>query len=198
LDASSILAISNLIIKTKTIRRGPIKKIFIKKAPKERINEQIRVAQIRVIDDQGNQLGIMTPLEAIQIAREREADLVEVAPLANPPVCRVMDYGKFQYQQSKQDRLSKAKQKKIDVKGIRIGIRTDEHDLDFKKNQTEKFLKKGDKVKIEIILRGREKARKDLARNSLETFIKSIMTPHSIEQEIKSFPGGLNVIIIPL
>jgi translation initiation factor IF-3 len=187
-----------VIINYKKIRRGPIKKIFIKKAPKERINEQIRAAQIRVIDDQGNQLGIMAPLEAMQIAREREVDLVEVAPLANPPVCRIMDYGKFQYQQSKQDRLSKAKQKKIDVKGIRLGIRTDEHDLNFKKDQTEKFLKKGDKVKIEIILRGREKARKDLARNSLETFLKLITTPHSIEQEIKSFPGGLNVIITPL
>lgn len=198
MDASSILAISNLIIKTKTIRRGPIKKIFPKKAPREKINEQIRAVQIRVIDDQGNQLGIMTPLEAMQIAREREIDLVEVAPLANPPVCRIMDYGKFQYQQSKQDRLSKAKQKKIDVKGIRLGIRTDEHDLNFKKDQTEKFLKKGDKVKVEIILRGREKARKDLARNGLETFLKSITTPHAIEQEIKSFPGGLNVIITPL
>lgn len=123
---------------------------------------------------------------------------MEVAPLANPPVCRIMDYGKFQYQQSKQDRLSKAKQKKIEIKGIRIGIRTDEHDLDFKKNQAEKFLKKGDKVKIEIILRGREKARKDLARNNLNLFIKSIAIPHAIEQEIKSFPGGLNVIITPL
>lgn len=189
---------STLIIKIKTIRRGPIKKIFPKKAPRERINEQIRAAQIRVIDNQGNQLGIMTPFEAMQIAREREIDLVEVAPLANPPVCRIMDYGKFQYQQSKQDRLSKAKQKKIDVKGIRLGIRTDEHDLDFKKNQAEKFLKKGDKVKIEIILRGREKARKDLARNNLNLFIKAITVPHTIEQEIKSFPGGLNVIIIPL
>lgn len=194
----SIPIISNLIINIKTIRRGPIKKIFIKKAPKERINEQIRAAQIRVIDDQGNQLGIMDSFSALQIAREHGVDLVEVAPLANPPVCRIMDYGKFQYQQSKQDRLSKAKQKKIEIKGIRIGIRTDEHDLDFKKTQAEKFLKKGDKVKIEIILRGREKARKDLARNNLNLFIKSIAIPHAIEQEIKSFPGGLNVIITPL
>ncbi len=194
----TIPIISNLIIKTKTIRRGPIKKIFVRKAPRERINEQIRAAQIRVIDDRGSQLGIMAPFEALQIARERAADLVEVAPLANPPVCRIMDFGKFQYQQSKQDRLSKAKQKKIEIKGIRIGIRTDEHDLDFKKTQTEKFLKKGDKVKIEITLRGREKARKDLARNSLNLFLKSITVPRAIEQEIKSFPGGLNVIIKPL
>jgi translation initiation factor IF-3 len=187
----------HLIINTKLIRRGPIKKIFPKKAPRERINEQIRVPQIRVIDDQGNQLGIMAPAEALQIAREREIDLVEVAPMAKPPVCRIMDYGKFQYQQSKQDRVNKAKQKKVEIKGIRLGVRTDDHDLDFKKNQTEKFLQKGDKVKIEIILRGREKAHHELARTSLINFLKSIVTDYKVEQDIKRFPGGFNVIITP-
>ena len=132
----------------------------------------------------------MTPQEALQIAREHELDLVEVAPLANPPVCRIMDYGKYQYQQSKLDRNSKAKQKKVEVKSIRIGIRTDEHDLEFKKNQAEKFLKRGDKVKIEIILRGREKAHQDLARKNLEDFIKMISLPFNVEQPVKRFPGG--------
>lgn len=139
----------------------------------------------------------MPPFEASQIARERGLDLVEVAPLANPPVCRIMDYGKFQYQQSKQERTSKAKQKKVDMKGIRIGVRTDEHDLEFKKNQAEKFLTKGDKVKIEIQLRGREKAHADLARQNLAEFIKSISFPYKTEQEIKRFPGGFNSIITP-
>lgn len=169
----------------------------MKKAPRERINEQIRAAQIRVIDDEGNQLGVMTPFEALQIAREREVDLVEVAPLANPPVCRIMDYGKFQYQQSKQDRLSKAKQKKTEVKGIRLGVRTDDHDLNFKREQVEKFLKKGDKVKIEIVLRGREKAHAELARTNLIEFLKSIVTDYKVEQDIKRFPGGFNVTITP-
>lgn len=139
----------------------------------------------------------MSPFEALQIAREREMDLVEVAPLAQPPVCKIMDYGKFQYQQSKQDRVSKAKQKKVEMKGIRIGIRTDDHDLEFKKNQAEKFLKKGDKVKIEIILRGREKAHQDLARINFERFLKSISIPYATEQPIKRFPGGFNAIITP-
>lgn len=152
---------------------------------------------MRVIDDEGNQLGIMTPAEAMLIAKEREEDLVEVAPLAKPPVCRIMDYGKFQYQQSKQDRLSKAKQKKVDIKEIRIGIRTDDHDLDFKKGQAEKFLTKGHKVKIEIRLRGREKAHQDLARENISGFIKSIIIPFKLEQEIKRFPGGFNAIIAP-
>jgi len=139
----------------------------------------------------------MSVTEAIQIARSRELDLVEIAPIAKPPVCKIMDYGKYQYQQSKQDRLNKAKQKKVEVKGIRIGIRTDTHDLDFKKNQAEKFLKKGDKVKTEIVLRGREKAHQDLARKTLSDFLRTITIPYKMEQEIKRFPAGFNVIITP-
>ncbi len=150
-----------------------------------------------MIDEKGKGLGEMSTEEALRIARERELDLVEVSPKANPPVCRILDYGKFQYQQSKQDRLAKAKQKKVEVKGIRIGIRTDEHDLDFKKNQADKFLRKGNKVKIEIILRGREKAHQSLARETLGQFIKQIQTPYRIEEEIKRFQEGFNIIIAP-
>ena len=196
LYARGTAIILNSIIK-KHIRRGPIKRIIPRKVPKERINEQIRVPQIRVIDDAGNQLGVMTPFDALVIAREREMDLVEVAPMAQPPVCRIMDYGKFQYQQSRQDRQNKAKQKKVEVKGIRIGVRTDDHDLDFKKNQTEKFLTKGDKVKVEIILRGREKAHQELARTNMIDFLKSIAVDYVIEQDVKRFPGGFNAIIAP-
>lgn len=161
------------------------------------MNEQIRVPQIRVIGENGNQLGIMTPFEALQIARERELDLVEIAPIAQPPVCRIMNYGKFQYQQSKQEQISKSKQKKTEIKGIRIGVRTDDHDLEFKRNQAEKFLSKGNKVKVEIVLRGREKAHQNLARTNLENFIKSVSVPYKLEQEIKRFPGGFNAIVIP-
>lgn len=139
----------------------------------------------------------MSSYEALNIAREKSLDLVEIAPVARPPVLKIMDFGKFQYQKSKQDQKSKAKQKKVDIKGIRIGVRTDDHDLDFKKNQAEKFLKKGDKVKIEIIMRGREKAHQDLGRKNLEEFVKSINFPYNIEQEIKRFPGGFNIIIAP-
>lgn len=145
----------------------------------------------------GVQLGVMPPMEAVKIAKEKSLDLVEIAPKAQPPVCKIMDFGKYQYQKSKEERLSKAKQKKTEIKGVRIGVRTDEHDLVFKKDQAEKFLKKGNKVKIEIILRGREKAHQDLARTNLEEFIKTIALPYKIEQEIKRFPGGFNVIITP-
>ena len=150
-----------------------------------------------MVDEDGSQLGIMSPEEAIIQAHARDLDLVEIAPKAIPPVCRIMDYGKFQYQQSKQDRLSKAKQKKFDTKGIRIGLKTDTHDLDFKKVQSEKFLKKGHKVKIEIILKGREKMQRDLAKVTLEEFLKTIQFPYKFEQEVKKHPSGFNTIITP-
>jgi translation initiation factor IF-3 len=136
----------------------------------------------------------MTPAEALELAREREMDLVEVAPLANPPVCRIIDYGKFQYQHAK---TAKVKQKKIEMKGIRIGFRTDEHDLEVKTGQALKFLEKGNKVKIEIRLKGREKMHKDKARESLQNFTRTISTPYEFEQEIKPFPGGFNTILAP-
>ena len=139
----------------------------------------------------------MTPTDALQVAREQELDLVEIAPMAKPPVCKIMDYGKYQYQQSRIDRVNKAKQKKIDIKGIRIGFKTDVHDLEVKRNMAEKFLKKGQKVKIEIFLRGREKAHQDLARKNIEEFIKTITIPFNLEQEIKRYPGGFNTIIAP-
>lgn len=163
-----------------------------------RINEQIRIPVVLVIDDEGNSLGEISTAEAIAIAKERALDLVEVSPKARIPVCKIMDYGKYLYQQSKQIRVAKAKQKKVEIKGIRLGIRTDKHDLDFKKNQAEKFLRQGNKVKIDIILRGREKAHQDLARTTLREFINVIETPYKLEEDIKRFPGGFNVIIAPI
>jgi len=165
--------------------------------PKYRVNEYIRVPVVFVIDEKGEQLGEMGNTTALEIARERELDLVEVAPNAKPPVCKITNYGKFQYSQSKQDRLSKAKQKKTGTKGIRLGMRTDKHDLDFKKKQAEKFLSKGHKVKIELRLRGREKAHQNLAVESIRNFVKIIDIPYKIEDDVKRFPGGFNMIIAP-
>ncbi|HBI33850.1 MAG TPA: translation initiation factor IF-3 [Candidatus Moranbacteria bacterium] len=162
-----------------------------------RINDGIRVPVVFVIDDEGKQLGEMSTLDAMALARERMLDLVEVSPKAQPPVCRIMDYGKHLYQQSKQLRLAKAKQKKVEIKGVRLGLRTDTHDVEFKRAQSEKFLKQGDKVKIDIVLRGREKAHQDLARKNLQDFITGITVPYKIEDPIKRFPGGFNVIIAP-
>ena len=139
----------------------------------------------------------MSNLEALDLAKSHGLDLVEVSPKVRPPVCRIMDFGKYQYQKAKEEKSAKTKQKKVDIKGIRIGIRTDEHDLNFKKNQAEKFLSKGNKVKIEITLRGREKAHQDLARNTLKEFMSRIEAPYRVEEEIKRFPGGFNAVIAP-
>lgn len=165
--------------------------------PRFRVNDRIRSETVLVVDDSGNSLGEMDTSKAIAQAQERGLDLVEVSPKAQPPVCRIIDFGKFQYQQAKQQQHAKSKQKKVETKGVRIGLRTDEHDVDFKKRQTEKFLKKGHKVKIEIVLRGREKAHQDLARENLQSFMNLIELPFTTEEDIKKFPGGFNVIISP-
>lgn len=165
--------------------------------PQYRVNERIFAQRVFVIDETGKALGEMHPREGAEIARSRELDLVEVSPKANPPVCKIIDYGKFQYQQGKQERLARAKSKKVEVKGVRIGLRTDEHDIDFKKSQVEKFLRKGNKAKIEIILKGREKAHRGLAKATLEDFVSKIQIPHKIEEELKRVPEGFNIIIAP-
>lgn len=131
------------------------------------------------------------------MAREKELDLVEIVPNARPPVVKIMDFGKYQYQKAKEEQHQRAKQKKTEVKGIRLGLKTDDHDLDVRRKQADKFLSQGNKVKIEIRLRGREKAHQPLARQTLNNFILSISAPSKIEQEIKKFPGGFNVIIAP-
>lgn len=162
-----------------------------------RVNEQILVPRVMVIDGSGENLGEMDTAAAIALAQEQEADLVEVSPLATPPVCKITDYGKLQYRQAKQEQQQKAKQKKVETKGIRIGFRTDKHDLLFKKTQAEKFLGKGNKVRIEILLRGREKAMTDKARENLSLFLKSITLPYRTEEEVKRGPKGFTVLIAP-
>lgn len=121
-----------------------------------RINRQIRAPRVRVIDNDGNQLGIMTVPEALEAARLAGLDLVEVSPMARPPVCRVMDFGKFKYQQKKKAQEAKKNQKVIQIKEIKIRPKTDEHDIETKLRQIKEFLEEGDKVKVTMRFRGRE------------------------------------------
>jgi translation initiation factor IF-3 len=175
--------------------RRPQPKIVL--APKTRINEMIRVPEVFLIDAEGESRGVMPTDQAIALAREVELDLVEVSPKAEPPVCKILNFGKFQYSQAKQEQHAKAKQKKVETKGIRIGLRTDTHDLEFKRSQAEKFLKKGQKVKVEIVLRGREKYLPDRAREAFVAFLQSIQFPYKTEEEIKRFPAGFHTTIVP-
>lgn len=163
---------------------------------RSRVNELILAPQVVVIDIAGLNHGTMDIAAALSLAREQEADLVEVSPLAVPPVCKVTDFGKLQYRQAKQEQQAKSKQKKVETKGIRIGFRTDTHDLLFKKTQAEKFLTKGNKVRVEIVLRGREKAMYEKAKGNLTGFLKSIAIPHRFEEEVKRGPMGFTALIV--
>ncbi len=136
-----------------------------------RTNERIRVREIRVIDETGQQLGIMPPPQALAIARQKGLDLVEISPTAVPPVCRIMDFGKYQYQEQKRTREAKKHQRVIEVKEIKFRPKVDEHDYDFKKKHIERFLADGDKVKATIFFRGREMAHPEIGRRILERLI---------------------------
>lgn len=131
----------------------------------------------------------------MQLARDQDLDLVEVSPVANPPVCKIMDYGAFQYQQEKRERKHKAKQKKVEIKGIRLGLNIGAHDLEIRKNQALKFFEKGDKVKVELILRGRERAFADRARTIMEDFAKSLGDSATIESPLSRQGGRLSILV---
>ncbi|MBL8143598.1 MAG: translation initiation factor IF-3 [Acidobacteria bacterium] len=139
-----------------------------------RINERIRVREIRVIDDAGTQLGIMAPQQALAIAREKGLDLVEVSATAVPPVCRIMDFGRFQYLEQKRARQAKKHQKTIEIKEIKFRPKVDEHDYQFKKRNIERFIEEGDKVKATVFFRGREMAHPEYGRHILERLVKEL------------------------
>ena len=139
-----------------------------------RVNERIRVREIRVIDDTGQQLGIMAPFEALAIAKQKGLDLVEISATANPPVCRIMDFGKYQYQEQKRAREARRHQKVIEVKEIKFRPKVDEHDYQFKKKHIERFLADGDKVKATIFFRGREMAHPEIGRRILERLVEEL------------------------
>src|SRR3954452_17514435 len=133
--------------------RGPIPH---QSKDEHRLNERIRVPQVRLIDEKGNQVGVVQTFEALQMARERGLDLMEVSPSAQPPVCKICDYGKFKYEKKKKEQVAKKKQTVIKVKEIQLRPQTEEHDLDYKFKNVRTFLEEGDKAKITIMFRGRE------------------------------------------
>jgi translation initiation factor IF-3 len=139
-----------------------------------RINDRIRAREIRVIDENGEQLGILAPFEALKIARERGLDLVEVSPNAVPPVCRIQDYGRFLYEKEKSERAARKKQKVIVVKEVKFSVTVDEHDYQTKKNQAVRFLTEGDKVKASLRFRGRQMAHRELGYAIINRLIQDI------------------------
>ncbi len=144
------------------------------RGPQVRVNERIRTKEVRVIDEEGQQLGIMTPQEAIRTARSRGYDLVEVAPQAQPPVCRIVDFGKYLYEQKKRAHEAKKKQVVIEVKEIKFRPATDEHDYNFKMKHAKEILADGNKVKATIRFRGREITHKELGIQLLDRLEKDL------------------------
>lgn len=153
-------------------QEGPL--IAKPKADTTRINQMIRAAQIRVIDEAGEQLGIMRPEDALREAEGKGLDLVEVAPNANPPVCRMIDYGKYRYQQSKRLKEARKHQHTTSVKEIKYRPKISDHDFDFKTNHVKEFLRAGNKVKLTIMFRGREMAHPEFGRGLLARIIEDI------------------------
>jgi len=171
------------------------KKIFEKNTKFFRVNERIRVPEVVVIDENGQNLGIIPTTQALTLARERDLDLVEVSPVDRPPVCKIQDYGQFQYQQSRKLQAQKAGGKKLDNKSIRISFKIGRHDLELKKNQTQKFLEKGHKVMVEMILKGREKQHRGRAIEMMREFTNSITENIVIEQPVKALGSKISTLI---
>ena len=159
------------------------------------MNRQIRISEVRVIDSDGEQLGVMPTSEAMQIAMERGLDLVEISPTARPPVCRIMDYGKFKYERSKKLKESKKKQHVIHVKEIKLRPKTEEHDYQFKKRHAEEFLTKGDKVKFTVVFRGRELDHRELGERMLKRMDADLAHVGEVEKEAR-FEGRFMIMFM--
>lgn len=149
------------------------------------INEQIRDREVRVISQDGEQLGIMSAKEAYLMARDADLDLVKVAPGAKPPVCKIINYGKYRYEQARKEKEAKKKQRTIEIKEIRLSPNIDTNDLNTKANQARKFLSKGDKVKVTLRFRGREMAHKNVGREVLNAFYEKLSDVSTIDKEAK-------------
>lgn len=162
-----------------------------------RINEEIRAREVRVVADEGEQLGIMSGRDALNLALERHMDLVEIAPNAKPPVCRIMDYGKYRYEQQKRDKEARKKQKSFDIKEVKLRPGIEDHDFDVKFKNAVRFLEDGDKVKITIMFRGRELSHPELGEVLLIKMAKQLEDLAIIERAAKLEGKNMIMIVAP-
>ncbi|HPZ43719.1 MAG TPA: translation initiation factor IF-3 [Bacillota bacterium] len=162
-----------------------------------RVNEEIRAKEVRVIDTDGTQLGIMSARDALRLAEERQQDLVEIAPAAKPPVCKLMDYGKYKYEQSKREKEAKKKQKIINIKELKLRPNIEDHDFEVKAKNAIRFLKDGDKVKATIIFRGREIVHTQLGQQLLKRLAENVKDYSTIERQPKLEGKNMVMILAP-
>ena len=159
------------------------------------INEQIRDREIRLIGSNGEQLGIMSAKEAMKLAEEAELDLVKIAPNAKPPVCKIIDYGKYRYELARKEKEAKKKQKTVEVKEIRLSPNIDINDLNTKVNAAKKFLSKGNKVKITLRFRGREMAHIAQSKHILDDFAKEVEDMAVVEKALKQEGRSISMVL---
>jgi translation initiation factor IF-3 len=178
---------------------GATKRSFtiLKKEDSVRVNERIRIPNVRVVDEEGNQVGILTSREALAMARERGLDLVEVSPMASPPVCRIMDYGKFKYETSKRANKDKKKQHRVQVKEVKFKVKIDDHDFSFKVGNARKFLDEGNRVKFTLAFRGREISHAELGRVVLDRAAKELEDVGIIESPPRLEGFAMTMYIVP-
>ncbi|MFH1979126.1 MAG: translation initiation factor IF-3 [Patescibacteria group bacterium] len=163
---------------------------------KARINNEIGVDELRLIDEEGKNIGLLKTTDAIQMAKEKGLDLIEISPKAKPPIAKIMDYGKFLYQEKKKDRVAAKGSRELEMKNIRIHLATSENDLNLKARKASEFLKVGHRLKLELFLKGREKyLDKEFLEGRLKRIINLISEKYKVLQEIKKGPRGLFVIV---
>ena len=161
------------------------------------INEEIREKEVRVVDADGSQLGIMPTRQALALAADKGLDLVDIAPQATPNVCRIMDFGKYRYEQAKREKEARKNQKVVEVKEVRMSMNIDTHDFETKANQAIKFLSGGDKVKVSVRFRGREMAHTDLGRALLERFKDACAEVSTIDKPAKMEGRSMVIFLLP-
>ena len=166
-------------------------------APKHRVNHLIRVPEVRVIGPEGEQFGVLKTSEALKQAQEVGFDLVEVAPNSEPPVCRIMDFGKFKYEQSKKEHKIRQHQKSTQVKEIKLRPRTDKHDIETKVRQIRSFVADGNKTKVTVVFRGREMANQEVGRQAMEKIIEEIGEFAVLESPPRMEGRNLYIIFAP-
>nr|WP_197079233.1 translation initiation factor IF-3 [Candidatus Syntrophocurvum alkaliphilum] len=162
-----------------------------------RVNEEIRAKEVRLVDEEGQQLGIVPVREAQETAQNRGFDLVEIAPSANPPVCRLMDYGKHKFEQSKREKEARKKQKVISIKEVKMRPNIDEHDFQTKTKNARKFLNSGDKVKFTIMFRGRQITHPEIGKQISEKFAEQLSDISSVEKPPKVEGRNMVMILVP-
>lgn len=164
---------------------------------RQRTNERIRAREIRVIDENGEQLGIMTPAEALAIAKEKDLDLIEVAPQAKPPVCRIMDFGRWKYEQRKREKEAQRQSKTAELKTVRLRPHTDDHDFATKTRRARRFLEEGKKVRVLMLFRGRELMHQNLARDKVLRMAEDLKDVSDIERRPSVEGRQMSMILHP-